>query len=293
MNRTGLLALVALLAAGLHLPRAQSAAAQEAALDLSPLGLIDAAIAEGRLQDAEEIIRRSPLEARDPELRLRQAELALAAGRMAEALTGFGLLTEEPDVAARALAGLGVARLRRDQPALAVEALDKALKLDAGQFRAVLARAVAADRLRDWKRADSGYAAALALRPGDAATLSNRGWSRLLRGLHAEAEADFRAALATEPDNRVVAGNLRLARAMQGRYEEAFSGSSRETLAADLNTVGFAAMARGDLDVAEAYFSRAMALNPRFDRQADANLKWLAAERKRRAAEPAARPGRP
>lgn len=256
-------------------------AGQDAGTPITPLALIDGAIADGRLEAAEEIIRRAPLEARDPELRLRQAEIALARGRMAEALTGFGLLIDEPAVAARAQQGLGIAWLRRDQIDEAKEALDTALKLDAGLLRAQRARAAVADRERDWKRADAAYAAALALAPGDAETLSNRGWSRMLRGEHAAAEADLMAALAADPELDVAAGNLRLARAMQGKYQQAFEGSTRETLAADLNTVGFAAMSRGDLDIAEAYFRRAMMINPVYDRTAAANLAWVEAERAR------------
>lgn len=249
---------------------------------ITALRLLDAAIAEGRIGDAEEIIRRAPIEALDPEFRLRQAEVALAAGRMAEAITGFGLLTEERVAAARAQQGLGIARLRRGQPLEAAAALDVALKLDSGLLRAQRARGAAADRLRDWPRAETAYARALALAPGDAATLSNRGWSRLLCGQYAQAEADLRAVQTADPNSKVVAGNRRLARAMQGRYEEAFTGSTRESLAADLNSVGFAAMARGDLEIAEAYFKRAMTLSPRFDKMADANLKWVEAVRARK-----------
>ncbi|WP_416907605.1 MAG: tetratricopeptide repeat protein [Polymorphobacter sp.] len=254
---------------------------EDAGTPMTPLALIDGAIADGRLDAAEEIIRRAPLEVRDPELRLRQAEIALARGRMAEALTGFGLLIDEPAVAARAHQGLGISRLRRDQIDEAKEALDTALALDPGLLRAQRARAAVADRERDWKRADAAYAAALALAPGDAETLSNRGWSRMLRGEHAAAEADLMAALSADPALEVAAGNLRLARAMQGKYQQAFEGSTRETLAADLNTVGFAAMSRGDLDIAEAYFRRAMMINPVYDRTAAANLSWVEAERAR------------
>ncbi len=247
----------------------------------TPLALIDAAIADGRLSDAEEIVRRAPLEARDPELRLRQAEIALAGGRMAEALTGFGLLIDEPLVAARAQQGLGISRLRRDQIDEAAIALDAALKLDPMLLRAQRARAAVADRQRDWKRADAAYAAALALAPDNAETLSNRGWSLLLRGQHAAAEADLEAALAATPRLAVAKGNLRLARAMQGKYEAAFEGSTRATLANDLNTVGFAALSRGDLDIAEGYFRRALAINPVYDKTAASNLAWLEAERAR------------
>lgn len=265
----------------LGLALAAPAVAQNA--PVSPLGLIDAAIADGRLADAEEIIRRAPLEARDPELQLRQAEIALAAGGMAEAITGFGLLIDELAVAARAHQGLGISRLRRDQLPEAATELDTAIRLDPTLLRAHRARAAVADRQRDWKRADAAYAAALALKADDAATLSNRGWSRLLRGEHALAEADLTAALVLDPGLKVAAGNLRLAKAMQGRYEDAFQGSTPVTLAADLNTVGFAAMSRGDLDIAEAYFRRALILNPRLDKVATANLAWLEAQRSKKA----------
>jgi Tfp pilus assembly protein PilF len=68
---------------------------------------------------------------------------------------------------------------------------------------------------------------------------------------------------------------------MQGKYEAAFEGSTRATLANDLNTVGFAALSRGDLDIAEAYFRRALAINPVYDKTAASNLAWLEAERAR------------
>ncbi len=248
---------------------------------ISPLSLIDRAIADGRLGDAEEIIRRAPLEARDPELRLRQAELALAAGRMAESITGFGLLTDEPMVAARAQQGLGISRLRRSQLPEAAAALAKAVSLDPSLLRAQRALGIVADQQRDWKTAEASYAKALVLAPGDPVTLSNRGWSRMLRGLHGEAEADLAAAVAADPSLKVAAENLRLSRAMQGQYEEAFQGSTRESLAADLDMVGYAALTRGDLDVAEVYFRRAQILNPQFDKVATANIAWIETERSR------------
>jgi tetratricopeptide (TPR) repeat protein len=62
---------------------------------------------------------------------------------------------------------------------------------------------------------------------------------------------------------------------MQGHYREAFADSDKAGLAVDLNTVGFAAMARGDYATAETYFNRALALNPRFDQIAWANLRYM------------------
>ena len=154
-------------------------------------------------------------------------------------------------------------------------ALEAALAQDPKLVRAATARGVAADRQRDWARADTAYAQALASDPRSAAARNNHGYSLLLRGRLADAEAEFAAALAIDPKLATAQTNLRLARAMQGRYREAFTNSSRESLAADLNTVGFAAMARGDFAMAETYFQRAMERNPHFDHVAWANLQYL------------------
>ncbi len=242
------------------------------------LTLLDAAIAEGRLADARALI--APMWAADsPEVALRGAELALASGSWPEAAEGFAALTEGP-LAARAWQGLGITRLKQGKPVEAAAALDKAVALDDGLARAWNARAVLADRQKDWAAADAAYAKAIAAAPGDPAMLANRGWSMLLRGHHVAAERDLERALAMAPadapDTAALRTNLALARAMQGRYQDAFRNSDRKTLAADLNSVGYAAMARGDLAVAEAYFNRALSLNPQFDRAAWANLQYLA-----------------
>lgn len=239
------------------------------------LALLDAAIAEGRTDDARTLI--APMWASGaPEVALRAAELALASGSLPEAAEGFSALTSGP-LAGPAWQGLGITRLKQGRIPEATSALDQAVAADPGLARAWNARAVIADRQRDWAAADAAYARAIAAQPGEAAWLANRGWSHLLRGHHVAAEQDLVAALALKADLPTVRTNLALARAMQGRYQEAFRQSDRKSLAADLNTVGYAAMARGDLAVAEAYFNRALSLNPQFDRAAWANLQYLVA----------------
>lgn len=239
------------------------------------LAIIDTAIAEGRFEAASDVLQRSLPLRPGPELQLRVAELALARGALAEAATGFAELVADPAVAAQAQQGLGITRLRQGDVVAARTAIDAALAADAGLVRAWNARAVLADRQRDFAAADAAYAAALALDPRAAMLRANQGYSLMLRGRHADAEIALLAALALDPGLAAATTNLRLARAMQGRYREAFAGSTRAGLAADLNTVGFAAMARGDHAVAEGYFNRALSLNPRFDPVAFANLAYL------------------
>jgi Flp pilus assembly protein TadD len=239
------------------------------------LPVIDAAIAEGRLETARDIIARMAPQHDSPELRLRAAELALANGVLDQASQSFAALV--PTIGARASQGLGLAKFRSGNLVEARAALDAAVAADPALVRSWIAIGVIADRERDFARADMAYGRALALAPQSAPALSNRGYSLMLRGRHAEAEADLVRALAIEPQLAVARTNLRLTRAMQGKYREAFEGSTKATLASDLNTVGFGAMARGDTKTAETYFNRALALNPRFDPVAWANLRYLKA----------------
>ena len=212
----------------------------------------------------------------------------LARGALAEAATGFADLVADPSVAARARQGLGITRLRQGNEAEARILLEQAAASDPGLARAWNALGVLADKARDWPAADVAYGKAVAAAPQDAGIMANRGWSQLLRGHHEAAERDLAAALKLQPGLKTARTNLALARAMQGRYQDAFLLSDKTSLATDLNTVGYAAMMRGDLAVAEAYFNRALALNPQFDRAAWANLQYLAELKAQKLREPSA-----
>lgn len=239
------------------------------------LAMLDQAISDGRMEDARQLI--APMWASGvPEVALRGAELALASGSLPEAADGFTGLLDGP-LAAAARQGLGITRLRQGRTAEAKTELALAVAADPSLARAWNGLAVLADRARDWPASDAAYAKAIAAAPDDAALLANRGWSMLLRGHHVAAEQDLVKAMQMAPGLGQVRTNLALARAMQGRYQDAFQLSDKKTLAVDLNTVGYAAMARGDLAVAEAYFNRALSLNPQFDRTAWENLQYLAA----------------
>jgi Flp pilus assembly protein TadD len=273
-------------AAALSLLLATSALAQEAAATLAPpplspqaLQFIDAAIAEGRLKSAQEQLLRARIRTDGPELQLREAELLLATGALPQAIAAFDRLAADPALAARAMTGRGIAQLRAGDLDAAEASLAAALARDGANVRAWSARGVIADRKRNWAAAESHYAEALARDPDSALVLNNRGYSRLLQGRHAEAEADFTRAVERAPALEIARTNLRFARGLQGRYGEAFANSSREALPKDLNTVGFAAMVRGDLALAESYFARALEIDGSYNRAAAANLAWLKAQK--------------
>ena len=241
------------------------------------LEFIDKAIAEGRLKTAGELILRARARHAGPELTLREAELMLAGGGIKEAAASFQQLESDAVVGARALAGRGIAAIRAGQDAAAEPLLAAAVERDPALARAWSARGVLADRRRDWAAADRFYAEALKADPDSAVYLNNRGYSRLLQGRHAEAEADLQRAVKLAPAMKEAQTNLTLAKAMQGRYAEAFASRTRDELARDLNTVGVAAMLRGDSRIAQSYFTRAIEMNGRFDKTAAANLAYLKA----------------
>ena len=248
------------------------------ALPASPdllIARIEATIAGGLLDVSRDLIARGAPTLPPQQLVRLSAEYALASGSPEEAATGFATLTSDPMLGGAAQLGLGLARLRLGQDALAITALDAALASNPASVRAWIARGVAADRIRDWPRAEASYAKAIQLDPASDSAYTNRGYSQLLRGRFVEAAADSTRALALDPKSAVARNNLRLAQAMQGDYKGAFKGSTKPGMARDLNTVGFAAMARGDYGIAETFFTRAMQTNPQFDRIAWDNLVYL------------------
>jgi Flp pilus assembly protein TadD len=260
-------------------PAAMPAPAAEApeSLDarLLTYSFIDKAIADGRIKPAAELILRAQTRFPGPEIKLREAELMLAAGSIPDAATAFQALESDPVVGPRAQVGRGIAAIRAGEDAAADKLLAAGLARDPSLARAWSARGVLADRRRDWIAADTFYEKAIEAAPTVADHVNNRGYSRLLQGRNAAAEADFLKALELKPGLKAAVTNLTLARAMQGRYAEAFNMTNRDDLARELNTVGVAAMLRGDHRIAESYFARAIEMNSRYDKTASANLAYL------------------
>jgi Flp pilus assembly protein TadD len=220
------------------------------------LAFIDAAIEEGRLEQARQLIENGRALAPDaPALVLRDAELRMTSDAGGARATLMALASTE--VAADAHALLALLALAESDPARARQAADRSLALDPRNARAWMARGVAADRMRDWPVAEKSHSEAIALRPASAIARNNRGYSRLLQGRPADAEADLAAALAAAPERERIRRNLQLAQALQGRYAEALAHGRPTDRARDLNLIGFAAMSRGESAMASAYFSRA------------------------------------
>jgi Flp pilus assembly protein TadD len=179
----------------------------------------------------------------------------------------------------RALEGLGLRYFAERQLDDARPLLQRAVDADNTLWRSHNALGLIADALGRHSEAGGHYAAALALRPGSAAILNNRGYSQYLAGALDAAERDFRAALAAEPGYDKAWQNLGLIFARRRDYAAALAALERvvaEHVAA--NDVGYIAMLSGDFGTAERLFAEAIRLSPRFYQTANDN----AAELRRR-----------
>jgi Flp pilus assembly protein TadD len=151
----------------------------------------------------------------------------------------------------------------------------EAVALDGSLWRAYNGIGVIYDTRSRFGDAAEAYATALTVKPEAAPVLNNFGVSLMQQERFAEAEPRFVRALAIDPEMTRAETNLRMARAMQGKYLEAFAGVSRENMPDALNDVGYAAMLRGDYDLAEAYLSRALEESPVYHKTAAENLESL------------------
>ncbi len=250
----------------------------KAAIAVPPqaIELTQRAIDEGRLEDAERMLEHIvSMDAKNPEVRLLVAELRLASGKPAEALNAFERIKDEPEVAARALQGMGISMMLINSKQPGFENLQRAVEMDPSLWRAWNGIASYYDTKGAWNEAVAAYDAALAERPDDAMIRNNRGFSYFMQGKLDEAIADLQRALQLDPELEPARANLRLALAWSGRYVHALAGVSDRDMPEVLNNVGYVAMMRGDLENAEAYLLRAMEVDPSFNEKAWRNLAYL------------------
>ncbi len=248
-----------------------------------PAELIETVLAEAEMQLAAgkckmayprftNVLRAEP---GNPRAMLGAAECQLAAGELGESLAGFESLMGVPWMRARALQGRGVILSILGRIRMGQDLLMQAVADDPGLWRAWNAIGRNYDMEGEWDKALVNYDRALAVNAGAPSVYNNRGVTQLMQGRYVAAATSFRQALMLDPDSAVAQMNLRLAIAWQGRYQEALSGLKADRLPEALNNVGFIAMRRGDYDLAETYFRRALAKSPSFYEKAAENLDYL------------------
>jgi Flp pilus assembly protein TadD len=241
------------------------------------LNQADQALAKGDLSTARKGYRRVLAVAPGTAgAQLGLGEVELVAGDPREALEKFNAAAAaEPALRAGALQGQGLALIKIGRPEAAMPLLKEAVTIDPGLWRAWNALGTLEDSQRNWQAADEAYQHALSIRPDAATVLNNMGVSKLMRRDYAGAEKVFAHALATDPQLEEAAANLRIAQAWQGRYEDAIRGATAETLPHRLNDVGYVAMLRGDLDIAQTLFLKAISASPTYHKVAHQNLEQV------------------
>jgi Flp pilus assembly protein TadD len=200
-------------------------------------------------------------------------EIELVAGDPRQALDQFGsVAAADPSLRPGALQGQGLALIRLGRPEAALPLLKEAVTIDPGLWRAWNAMGSLEDSRGNWAAADEAYGHALSINPDAALVLNNMGVSKLMRRDYVAAEQVFAKALAADPDLDEAADNLRIAQAWQGRYNDAIAGAEADTLPKRLNDVGYVAMLRGDLAIAEMLFLKAISASPTYHKVAHQNL---------------------
>jgi Flp pilus assembly protein TadD len=215
----------------------------------------------------------------DPEASLLAGEALLRLGRPQEALPYFENAATAEAFRAEALQGSGIALYQSGKRDQAVGQLSQAVALNPALWRAYNALGSIYDSDSAWPQAEAAYQSALAVQPNSALLHNNLAMSYMLQHRYDEAVPEFNRALVLDPSLKTAQTNLRMAFAFNGRYLEALAGVPERDMPDALNNVGYAAMVRGDYDVAEAYFTQAMEMSPSYNSIAAANLDRLKAIR--------------
>jgi len=190
----------------------------------------------------------------------------------AQQLVTAQILEQNPhDV--QALAWLGLSALRSGQLTVAAAYLQQVAAIDPFQWQALNGLGVIADAEGRSADAQFYFRQGLAVIPGHPKLTANLGWSKVLSGELQEAEVLLQDALKTAPDVLATRSNLAFCIALQGRYDQArqmYTTLYGEATA--LNNVGYAALLRGEREVAETYLQQAISSRPSFYAKAAENL---------------------
>ncbi|HSV02899.1 MAG TPA: tetratricopeptide repeat protein [Phenylobacterium sp.] len=247
--------------------------AKAAAVPKDYIAEIQRAIDEQRLYDAGQLLDQALLTGHDdPHLRLMGGRLALARGRLDDALSDFKRVDQDPALKGDALEGEGISLSLLGRSDEAVAVLRQAVAVKPSAWRAWNALGSEYDSRRRWPESDAAYERALSESDRAPIALNNRGYSRMLQGRLEEAIKDFVEALGKKPGMAAARNNLRLAMAMSGEYDRALAGAPQTDEAATLNNAGFAAIMRGDYQAAEDLLQRAMSAKGEYYARAATNL---------------------
>lgn len=150
-----------------------------------------------------------------------KADIDHRAGRLRDALLGYGVVPPDRTEHLEALRRGGLLALQLAEYRLAVDHFARAVAQVPGDAGLHYNLGLAYKEIGDLAKAADSFSRAATLDPTDAAAAANLGSTRLTLGDAAAAEAAFRLSLARQPGNVAVLVNLGLAQLEGGRDAEA------------------------------------------------------------------------
>ena len=233
------------------------------------------ALADGRVGDAHEsFVAAVQVSAGDPRAVLGLAESTLARGNTSRARQLLDQLNEgTPGVEkGRLYQARGILALRTEQPQQARKLLERSIDADASLWRAWINLGRLHLNARRNEDARSAFVMAEQTAPQSASAQNDLGMAHLRMENTETAIRYFERALVLDPGHSLAQANLRIVKAMQGDYRAAVVGVSPELQHDAYNNAGYAALMRGEYDVADRFLRRAIQLSPTHHQTAVANL---------------------
>ena len=135
--------------------------------------------------------------------------------------------------------------------------------------------AMVADARQEWEKADSFYETASGLTMQPAAILNNWGYSNLIRGNFADAEALFQEAIRQNSRMFTAKNNLILARGAQRKYDLPVMPMTQTERAELLYTLALTAIKNGDVQIGKGLLREAVDSHPQYFEAAARSLAAL------------------
>ena len=161
------------------------------------------------------------------------------------------------------------------RPVEAIRFLERAVATDPGLWRSWVA--LGRTHLDAGRKSDATAAFLMAEKtaPDTASAHNDLGMAFLNLEQADSAVSHLQRALQIRPDHRVAQANLRIVKATKGDFRGAMAGVEPADRPDVLNNVGYVAMMKGNYDLADRYFRRAIELSPTHHEIAAANLQRI------------------
>jgi len=177
--------------------------------------------------------------------------------------------------------GIGLSLINTGDIELGRSALNEALQLDPGLWRAYNGLGVSYAIEKDWVAAENAYLQAMALSPKSPEIYNNLGFSYLQQGDFAKALTTLSQAMAIPNSRSISDANYRWAQALNGKISEAMIGLDDVGRAQLYNNLGESALSQQEFSKAITYFKTALNTHPSYFREAELNLQSAVLKAKR------------